>query len=239
LRRALVPLRLLALLLGLGLTLLLGIWITTRRSLDLGYTNKIHGAGWIVPSCSVVLGPSLDVGVIIMTIRVVDERSWWVLSLLLLLLRVGLGLGVGGVCLLWVTGAIGLSLTCDILLSLSRVGNLMLRLRLRLRLRLLLLLRLGLDMRVRLRLGDSRLGSGRGRLSIWSGLLLLRYGHIPTYDDPGDLIITHLRRTQLGLRGIHVMIRHCRECLSLGLWLGLRVLLWINVGIRTRLSPPR
>ena len=121
--RALVPLRLLSLLLGLGLALLFGIWVTTRRDLDPRNTNKVHGAGWIVPSCGVVLGPSLDVGIIIMTIGIVDKRSWWNLSFLLLLLRVRLGLGIGGVRLLWVPGAIGLSLAGDILLRLNRVSR--------------------------------------------------------------------------------------------------------------------
>jgi hypothetical protein len=120
LRWALGPMRLLALLLALGLALLLSTWITTRRSLDPRYTSKVHGASWIVSPCGVVLGPSLDVGIIIMTVGIVNKRSWWSLSFLLLLLGVRLGLGVGGVCLLGVTGAIGLSLAGDILLSLNR-----------------------------------------------------------------------------------------------------------------------
>ena len=127
--RALVPLRLLALRLWLWLALLFGIWVTTRRVLDPRNTNKVHCASWIVTSCSVVLGPSLDVGIIIMTIGIVDKRSWWNLSFLLLL-RVRLRLGVGGVRLLRVTGAIGLSLAGDILLRLNRVGRQMLKLRL-------------------------------------------------------------------------------------------------------------
>ena len=106
-RRALVPLRLLALLLLLLLALLLllllalllDVWVATRRILDPRHTNKVHGASWVVPSCGVVLSPSLDVGIIIMTIGVVDERSWWDLSFFLLFLRVRVGLDVGGVCL--------------------------------------------------------------------------------------------------------------------------------------------
>ena len=45
-----------------------------------------------------------------------------------------------------------------------------------------------------------------------------------------------LSRLGLGLGDIRVIIRHSRRCLSLGLWLGLRMLLWINAGIRTRLN---
>lgn len=67
-------LRLLPLRLGLWLPLLLSIWIATSRRLDPWYTNKVHGASGVVPSCSIVLGPSLDIGVIVMPVGVVDER---------------------------------------------------------------------------------------------------------------------------------------------------------------------
>jgi hypothetical protein len=147
----------------------LSTWVTTRRWLDTRYTNKVHGTSGVIPSCGVVLSPSLDVGIIVVPVGVIDERSRWSLSLLLLLLLllgIRQGLGVGGICMLWVAGAIELSLSGRILLSLSWVGRLALGLKLR------------LGMGVGLRLGDSRLGDSR--LYVRSGVLLLRYGLAPS-----------------------------------------------------------
>ena len=200
-RRALVPLWLLPLRLGLRLdlwldlwlVLLLSTWVATRWWLNPRYTNKVHGTSGIVTSCCIVLGPSLDVRVVVMPVGVVDEWSRRSLSLLLLWLRVKLGLGVS-VCLLWVTGAIGLSLASSILVGLNRVGSLVLSLSLRLGMRVglglgicvgrrlgirvgrMLGIRVGLrlGMRVGLRLGSGRLGSSNSRLSVRGGVLLLR-----------------------------------------------------------------
>jgi hypothetical protein len=95
---------------------------------------------------------------------------------------------------------------------------------------------LGLGMRV-----GGRLGSGGSRLPVRSGVLLPKYGPVSRSgtSDSGNVMVPHLRLPRLGLSGIRVIIRHCRRDLSLSLWVRLRDLLWINIGVHTRLQSLR